>query len=217
MTAERFFSAASLFIAPFRCVISFIMSSAAYGLAKKLRPLVEAITSFSPTMLRSVIEEGADLDHPLYTFHTKLRQCKEGESTPTDFGDEEMIALEHEGFVQPLHLAVICAYFAVKDCTSMMNTLPASALEVIDTLLERGANPTRGSGRIFVLNCQGYKWVSWDHDYPHNRPVNLAMYLKRYAWGGSKDLTYQMMDKVIQKLSDWESRHHVKQSFPQLR
>jgi len=50
------------------------------------------------------------------------------------------------------------------------------------------------------MNIEGCKRYTFIKDSPHNRPVNLAMFLKRFPWSVYERETRESLDRAIKRL-----------------
>ena len=74
------------------------------------KEVVEAILTFSPSRLESLIQKGAPVHEPLFECDGLVIHDA---SDPQGFQDEDMVGLIGDSFLYPLHLAVVCAYFYI--------------------------------------------------------------------------------------------------------
>mmetsp|Transcript_18382 Transcript_18382/g.27570 ORF Transcript_18382/g.27570 Transcript_18382/m.27570 type:complete len:397 (+) Transcript_18382:140-1330(+) len=163
--------------------------------------IVQAILSFSPDRLQTVIDDvGPDAVNLPLTNNPDAGpiDLEEYDDIPSEYEVEkgDVIALQRtNGFTFPLHVAVACVYSAITSFHKI-----EEALRAIDVLIANGADVEVGTGHIFVLNMEGHCAQSFNEDFPHNQAVHLAMWLKKYPWSVYESETDQHLNAVIKKL-----------------
>eukprot|EP00984_Skeletonema_dohrnii_P027917 scaffold17640_cov72-Skeletonema_dohrnii-CCMP3373.AAC.1 len=149
----------------------------------KHRDIVDAITSSSPERLKSLIDQGYDVNTPLFTdsiySFNRTRAIANSEDAPLK---GEIVALDTsiaDPVAYPLHLAIVSLYqSAVKTFGNNYST--DQAYETVQILLRNGADWKLGCTGLSIINTGQYKWIGFLEDAPRNQPIHLALYLKKY-------------------------------------
>lgn len=161
------------------------------------REVVNAIISSSPERLQYLIDQGYDINLPLFEDAMKAYDDIDEES----LGSEEIIALSSSPgavtMAYPLHVAVVRLYHVAAKARSDEYGLN-QALKIIDILLDSGALWWKGCGEVLVLNTRDYISVSFREEWPENQALHLAMFLKNHERFRSN----YYMDVAIKKLQD---------------
>ncbi|KAK1737310.1 BTB/POZ domain-containing protein [Skeletonema marinoi] len=157
----------------------------------KHRDIVDAITSSSPERLKSLIDQGHDVNTPLFTDSIYSFNAN-SEDEPLK---EEVVALDTsiaDPVAYPLHLAIVSLYqSAVKAVGNYYST--DQAYETIRVLLRNGADWKLGCTGLSIINTCQYEWISFLEGAPRNQPIHLALFLKKYEYGKSN----RYMDSAI--------------------
>lgn len=178
------------------------MESNQEALFQEKRDLLEAIVSFSPERLERVIQNSPPQTINLPSFGSGILMkgsLYDSVHTEENYDVEEMVAIGHEWFTYPLHVAVVCVYHAIKK-DPLANYQLKRAMEVIDILISHGVNVELGTRSIQLLNIEGHDKILFSRDYPNNRAVNLALKLKQYPWSMEVRTTQKYLDIVVKKL-----------------
>lgn len=190
-----------------------------HTVAQAQKEIVDAILSYSPhrleKLMKSSFAPGPDelepnetniLNRPINNRHggVYVKILREFDGNNNNHGDiqvrnEEMVAIGAGFSTFPLHIAVVCVYHAIKKDHGHKHVLK-QALRTIDVLISHGADVHRGSECVFLLNMEGYSYIPFIEQYPHNRAANLAMWLKQHAWYMRSNETHQYLDIVMEKL-----------------
>eukprot|EP00984_Skeletonema_dohrnii_P027916 scaffold17639_cov67-Skeletonema_dohrnii-CCMP3373.AAC.1 len=153
----------------------------------KHRDIVDAITSSSPERLKSLIDQGHDVNTPLFTdsvysFNRTRAIANNSEDDAPE--KEEVVALDTsnaDAVVYPLHLAIVSLYqSAIKAVGNYYST--DQAYETVRVLLRNGADWKLGCIGLSIINTRQYEWISFLEGAPRNQPIHLALFLKKYEY-----------------------------------
>ena len=168
------------------------------------REVVQAILSSSPDRLQYLIDQGYDINLPLFEDAIDAYDAANDGEIYKD-SPEKIIALStHENAVAmayPLHVAVVRLYHeAIKNYyrPNQRQYGTNQAKSVIEVLLDNGALWHRGCGNVYILNTEHYHRIEFFRNHPENMAIHLAMFLKTHESNGSNEY----MDWAIKKLQD---------------
>mmetsp|Transcript_13066 Transcript_13066/g.24005 ORF Transcript_13066/g.24005 Transcript_13066/m.24005 type:complete len:381 (+) Transcript_13066:164-1306(+) len=162
------------------------------------REFADAIISSSPNRVQHLIDQGYDVNLPLFDDAIDAYDPNVEDFEP---GSEEIIALSSGEnactMAYPLHVAVVTLYHeAMKKCGSNEYGV-RQLIRIIKILLANGFWGY-GCGDVLILNASGYDWVAFRRDYPENTALHLAIFLKKYERFGSN----KAMDEAIELLQN---------------